>query len=122
MQKTSRFRFLAMNTPTRLLTTATLLALPLFAPALAQTAADRPSAGRSSDLSDLARGHEQVFKNLSPGNTTAVLQKGDKQFTIYGVTEVRAIGSVVEITVKNGEKYSVGAGDIFFITNNAFKI
>lgn len=83
------------------------------------------SAARDDDrtvLFEIARGHEQVFKALSGEHISVVLQKGDKQFTIYGVTNVRAIGAVLEITVKNGEKYSVSAADVFFISNNAFKI
>lgn len=106
-----------------LLLCVALLNLPV--PALsAQTpsARDRASDSASNFLPDLAKGHEQVFKGLTPGTTSIVLQKGDKQFTIYGVTNVRAVGSVVEITVKNGEKYSVSAQDVFFMTNNAFKI
>lgn len=73
-------------------------------------------------LTAIARGHEQVAKELSGDHTAVVIQKGDKQFTIYGVVSLRAVGPVVEITVKNGEKYSVSAADIFFITNNGFKI
>jgi hypothetical protein len=78
--------------------------------------------GSEPALSDVARGHEQVAKEISGDHTAVVLQKGDKQFTVYGVVSIRAVGSVVEITVKNGEKYSVSAADIFFITNNGFKI
>jgi len=83
------------------------------------------SSEKSTDaeaLSAISRGHEQVAKELAGDHTAVVVQKGDKQFTIYGVVSVRAVGPVVEITVKNGEKYSVSAADIFFITNNGFKI
>ncbi len=90
-------------------------------------AAYRPlhAASAGSDaaaLADLARGHERVFKSLGTDHVAVVLQKGDKQFTIYGVVEIRAVGAVLEITVKNGEKYSVSPADVFFITNNGFKI
>lgn len=73
-------------------------------------------------LAQIGRAHEQVTKALAGDHTSVVIQKGDKQFTIYGVVSLRAVGPVVEITVKNGEKYSVSAADIFFITNNGFKI
>jgi len=83
------------------------------------------TAGASEKTADgeaIARAHEQVVKGISGDHTAVVIQKGDKQFTIYGVVSLRAVGPVVEITVKNGEKYSVSAADIFFITNNGFKI
>lgn len=70
----------------------------------------------------IGRAHEQVVKGITGDHTAVVIQKGDKQFTIYGVVSLRAVGPVVEITVKNGEKYSVSAADVFFITNNGFKI
>lgn len=74
----------------------------------------------SASLADLARSHEQVFKELADDQTALVLQRGDKQFVIYGVTHVRAVGSAVEVTVKNGRKYSVNPADVFFLTNDAF--
>jgi hypothetical protein len=83
------------------------------------TAAPAPDA---ATLAELARSHEQVCKTLGGDHVAVVIQKGDKQFTIYGVTAVHAVGPVLEITVKNGEKYSVSAADVFFISNNGFKI
>lgn len=93
------------------------LSLVAVAPANASEKAEHPEA-----LAEIGHAHEQVAKGLASDHTTVVIQKGDKQFTIYGVVSVRAVGPVVEITVKNGEKYSVSAGDIFFITNNGFKM
>lgn len=97
------------------------LVSPIFASA-AGNDSEKTSSPDGAALADVARGHEQVARGLSGDHTAVVLQKGDKQFTVYGVVSVRAIGAVVEITVKNGEKYSVNAADIFFITNNGFKI
>jgi hypothetical protein len=98
------------------------LALAVLHP-LAVFAASSPEKTADAEaLIAIGRGHEQVAKELAGDHTAVVIQKGDKQFTIYGVVSVRAVGAVVEITVKNGEKYSVGAADIFFITNNGFKI
>ena len=74
----------------------------------------------AASLADLARSHEQVFKELADEQTALVLQRGDKQFVIYGVTHVRAVGSAIEVTVKNGRKYSVNPADVFFLTNDAF--
>ncbi|ACB73455.1 hypothetical protein [Opitutus terrae] len=101
-----------------------LFALCAVASSSAQDAAEqkRSALVPSNGLPALAESHAQVFKELAPGPASVVLQKGDKQFTIYGVVGLRAVGSVVEITVTNGEKYSVSPQDIFFITNNAFKI
>lgn len=80
------------------------------------------SNGNQLPLAELAEGHEQVFKTMTGDHIAVVLQKGDKQFTVYGVTKIRAVGAVLEITVKNGEKYSVSPADVFFISNNGFKI
>ncbi len=104
-----------MKVSSLLLVTA-LLAAPLFS----------APAGTAISLSDtalaaLARSHEEVFQSLSgDAPISVVLQRGDKQFVISGVTRVRAVGSVAEIAVNNGRKYSVSAGDIFFITNDTF--
>ncbi len=91
-----------------------LLLFASAAPASAAAAAD------SAALVELARGHEQVFKKLASDRTAVVLQKGEKQFVIYGVTDLRSAGGILEITVKNGSKYSVNPGDVFFITNDSF--
>jgi hypothetical protein len=74
----------------------------------------------AGSLADLAKGHAQVFEDLSGGQPAIVLQRGEKQFVIYGVTAVRAVGSALEVTVKNGQKYSVNPADVFFITNDSF--
>lgn len=92
-----------------------LAALLTLTPPLAR------AAGSESGLAELAQAHEQVFKTLTGEHIAVVLQKGDKQFTVYGVVKVRAVGAVLEITVKNGEKYSVSPADVFFISNNGFK-
>lgn len=86
-----------------------LLLAPAFAPAA------------ENALPDLARSHEQVFKSFTgDAPISIVLQRGEKQFVISGVTGVRAVGSSTEVTVKNGQKYSVAPTDIFFITNDTF--
>lgn len=86
-------------------------------------AANAAESGTGAEtLTRLSRAHEEVAKSIPGDHTAVVVQKGDKQFTIYGVVAIRAVGPVLEITVKNGEKYSVSAADIFFITNNGFKI
>jgi len=99
---------------------ALVLCAVAFCPFSSANASEK--VGTTETLSEIARAHEQVAKGLTGDHTAVVVQKGDKQFTIYGVVSVRAVGPVVEITVKNGEKYSVSAADIFFITNNGFKI
>ena len=97
-------------------TSLCLCLLLLFASAAPAPAA----AADSAALVELARGHEQVFKKLASDRTAVVLQKGEKQFVIYGVTDLRSAGGILEITVKNGSKYSVNPGDVFFITNDTF--
>lgn len=74
----------------------------------------------SLSLAELARGHEQVCRGLTGDQTSIVLQRGEKQFVIYGVTNVRAVGSALEVTVKAGQKYSVNPADVFFVTNDTF--
>lgn len=101
-----------MNRPL-LLSVSCAALLAFVTPAYSETPGPLP-------LAELARSHEQVFKRLADEQTALVLQRGDKQFVIYGVTDVRAVGSVVEVTVKNGRKYSVNPADIFFLTNDAF--
>ena len=101
-----------MKTPKSLLLAALLLPLSAVAATPDSVAL----------LTDLARAHEQIFKTLPSDHIAVVLQKGEKQFTIYGVTNVRAVGVLLEITVKTGEKYSVSPADVFFISNNGFKI
>ena len=102
----------------------TFLALGLAAAGFSQpsSAPDPPGGSELAVLVELARGHERSFKSLTGDRTAVVLQKGEKQFTIFGVTNVRALGAILEITVKNGDKYSVSPTDVFFITNNPFKI
>lgn len=58
----------------------------------------------------------------SEAAVSVVLQRGDKQFVVGGVTALRAVGGNVEITVNNGRKYSVAATDIFFVTNDTFNL
>lgn len=106
-------------TPTMKPLSPALFALLLGASSLPLLAASPVDA---ASLAELAHSHEQVFKTLGTEHTAVVIQKGDKQFTIYGVTAIRAVGPVLEVTVKNGEKYSVSASDVFFISNNGFKI
>ncbi len=74
-----------------------------------------------ASLAALAQSHEQIFQTFSgDAPISVVLQRGEKQFVISGVTHVRAVGSAAEISVNNGRKYSVSAGDILFITNDTF--
>jgi hypothetical protein len=98
------------------------LALVVQHPLAVFAAGSSEKPGDAEALIAIGRGHEQVAKGIAGDHTAVVIQKGDKQFTIYGVVSVRAVGPVMEITVKSGEKYSVSAADIFFITNNGFKI
>ncbi len=93
-----------------------LFAAALFALSFSADAKEPPA----GSLDELAKGHEQVFKELNGGQPAIVLQRGEKQFVIYGVTAVRAVGGTLEITVKSGQKYSVNPADIFFITNDSF--
>ncbi|HYP15731.1 MAG TPA: hypothetical protein VEQ65_00860 [Opitutus sp.] len=95
------------------------LLLILALAALAPHASAQPAAALSA-LADLARSHEQVFKHIAGEQVALVLQKGEKQFVVYGVTQVRAVGSALEVTVKQGQKYSVNPGDVFFLTNDTF--
>lgn len=79
------------------------------------------SPGPDTSLAALAQSHEQIFQTFSgDAPISVVLQRGEKQFVISGVIQVRAVGSAAEISVNNGRKYSVSAGDILFITNDTF--
>jgi hypothetical protein len=100
----------------RIMNKPLLFAAALFALSFSAQAKDLAT----GSLADLAKGHEQVFKEMSGGQPAIVLQRGEKQFVIYGVTAVRAVGSALEVTVKNGQKYSVNPTDVFFITNDSF--
>jgi|GEM_PF-2986638 hypothetical protein len=101
--------------PSLLLAGALLASAPSFA---ASNATNLPA---GSALAALARSHEQIFQSITDdAPISAVLQRGDKQFVIAGVTRVRAVGEAVEITVNHDRRYSVSATDILFITNDTF--
>lgn len=107
--------------PTSVKISSLLLVTALLAAPLASARAGTVTPLSDTALAALARSHEQVFQSFSgDAPISVVLQRGDKQFVISGVTHVRAVGSVAEIAVNNGRKYSVSAGDIFFITNDTF--
>jgi hypothetical protein len=95
--------------------------LLLFAALTCPLFAATPASPSDTALAALAQGHEQVFPTFTgDAPISIVLQRGDKQFVISGVTGVRAVGSITVISVNNGRKYSISPADILFITDDTF--